>query len=158
MTGGTFSHAGICRNGIALLTGRLKGGPCQPMTSDMRVHTPSGLDTYPDLSLLCGEPELTDGERTLLNPVALFEVLSPTTAGFDRGDKFLHYRSIPGLRDYVLVDSERRAVEHFRRAAEARDWLFREYLEPDEVVRLSAVDCPLPLAGIYEGVRLARAD
>ncbi len=154
MTGGTFRHAAIAGNVYLALGTRLHGRPCRPMNSDMRVHTPSGLDTYPDVSLLCGEPELADDQRTLLNPVALFEVLSPSTAGFDRGDKFLHYRSIPGLRDYVLVDSERVRVEHFRRGDADGEWVLREYTDPEAGVDLAATGSRLPLAEVYGGIAL----
>jgi len=82
----------------------LKGKSCQPMNSDMRVQTPSGLDTYPDISVYCGEPDLGDNDTTLLNPTVIVEVLSPSTRDYDRGGKFSHYRSITDLQDYLLVD------------------------------------------------------
>jgi Uma2 family endonuclease len=85
------------------------------MNSDMRIATPSGLNTYPDTSVYCHAPELTDNNRTLLNPVLIVEVLSPSTRSYDRGDKFMHYRSIPSLQDYVLIDSEMVLVEHYQR-------------------------------------------
>lgn len=65
----------------------LHAKPCQPMNSDMRIVIPSGLNTYPDASVYCGKPELTDNNKTLLNPVLIVEVLSPSTRSYDRGDK-----------------------------------------------------------------------
>jgi Uma2 family endonuclease len=157
MAGGTFNHSRIARNIVAALVSRLRGKPCEPMNSDMRVHTPSGLDTYPDVSVFCGTPELADEQRTLLNPVILFEVLSPSTRSYDRGDKFAHYRSIAGLRDYVLADSETLAVEHFRRSPDGREWVLHEYGDPAEAVPLYAIESELPLAEIYAGIEFSPA-
>lgn len=89
------------------------------------MHTPSGLDTYPDVSVFCGEPNLTDHQQTLLNPVVIIEVLSPTTRNHDRGDQFVLYRTLPTLHDYLLVDSEQVLAEHFRRL-DSGEWLLHE--------------------------------
>ena len=152
MTGGTFAHSAISGNVLAALSRRLDGKPCRPMNSDMRVHTPSGLDTYPDVSVFCGRPELTDEQRTLLNPVVLFEVWSPSTRGYDRGDKFAHYRSITSLHDYVLVDAEAVMVEHFRRSPDGWEWVLHEYRDPNDTLPLPAIDCELSLAEIYRDI------
>ncbi|GAB6042058.1 Uma2 family endonuclease [Endothiovibrio diazotrophicus] len=155
MTGGTFNHAAIAGNILSALSRRAAGKPCRPMNSDMRVHTPSGLDTYPDVSVFCGKPELTDDQRTLLNPAVIFEVLSPSTRTYDRGDKFVHYRSITSLLDYVLVDSETLAVEHFRRSPDGREWVLHEYREPTDTLPLPAIEAELPLAEIYQEIELS---
>ncbi|MEZ5450994.1 MAG: Uma2 family endonuclease [Thiolinea sp.] len=154
MSGGSFSHAAIAGNVYSAL--RNVGHSCQPMNSDMRVSTPSGLDTYPDVSVYCGEPELADQEHTLLNPVLIVEVLSPSTRGYDRGDKFGHYRSIPVLQDYVLIDSEALHVEHFQRQGEAQ-WLLSEYWQPEDVLQLAGVQLHITLQDIYRGSRLLAA-
>ncbi|MEZ5450708.1 MAG: Uma2 family endonuclease, partial [Thiolinea sp.] len=126
MAGGTFNHARISLNATTELDVRLRNKPCQPMNSDMRVSTPSGLDTYPDASVYCDPPELADKNRTLLNPVLIIEVLSASTRSYDRGDKFMNYRSIPGLKDYVLIDSEAVLVEHYQRLG-TYEWRLHEY-------------------------------
>ncbi len=113
MAGGTFNHAQVAGNVYALLRQKLTGKSCHPMNSDMRVHTPSGLDTYPDISVYCGQPELSDNNTTLLNPIIIIEVLSPSTRDYDRGGKFAHYRSIASLQDYILIDPEQVMLEHF---------------------------------------------
>lgn len=154
MTGGTFDHSRIARNIVAALMSRCASLPCEPMNSDMRIHTPSGLDTYPDVSVFCGTPELTDDERTLHNPVLIFEVLSPSTSSYDRGDKFFHYRSIPTLRDYVLVDAERVFVEHFRRSSDGAEWVLHEYRIPTDVLLLPSISAELPLEEIYRDIEL----
>ena len=157
MSGGSFNHATIGLNVATLLRTGLRGTPSQPMNSDMRIHTPSGLDTYPDVSVFCNEPELTDADRTLLNPVVIIEVLSPTTRSCDRGDKFWHYRSIPGLQDYVLIDSESIHVEHHQR--QNRDeWLLHEYRRLEDVFHLAVLGVTLEVAGFYEGVKFPKQE
>ena len=111
MSGGSFNHSRIAMNIGAHV--QVSSNSCVPMTSDMRVSTPSGLDTYPDVSVYCGDPELTDNNSTLLNPVLIVEVLSKSTRGYDKGAKFENYRSITTLQDYLLVDSEKVHIEHF---------------------------------------------
>lgn len=151
MAGGTFRHAQVAGNLYAGLRQALLGGPCQPMNSDMRVHTPSGLDTYPDVSVYCGQPELTDKDTTLLNPSVIIEVLSPSTRDYDRGGKFSHYRSLPGLRDYLLVDPDAVLVEHFHWIRES-EWLFHVYTGLSEVIKLESIKVELSLTEIYQQI------
>ena len=158
MTGGTFNHSAIAGNVHTALSIRLAGVSRRPMNGDMRIHTPSGLDTYPDVSVFCGKPELTDEQRTLLNPVVIVEVLSPSTRSYDRGDKFVHYRSIASLRDYLLADAEAVAVEHFRRAPDGREWVLHEYRDLGDAVPLPAIAGELPLAEIYRDVEPGDGD
>ena len=108
---------------------------------------------YPDVSALCGDPQFdaTFRPRTLLNPQVIFEVLSPSTEAFDRGDKFARYRRLGSLTDYVLVTSEFMRVEHFVRQ-ENGVWGMTEYDQPDDLVPLRPLDCALSLAQIYRRV------
>ena len=151
MSGGTFNHSAIGTNLTATLQRLLNKTPCRPMNSDMRITTPSGLDTYPDISVFCGNPELTDNNCTLLNPALLVEVLSPSTKNYDRGDKFLHYRSIPSLQDYLLVDSESVHIEHYQRQ-NSNEWLLQEYREVEALLHLKSIDKTVAVASIYEQV------
>lgn len=153
MAGDTFQHARIGLNVTTELAVRLRGKPCQPMNSDMRITTPSGLNTYPDASVYCGQPELTDHHKTLLNPVLMVEVLSPSTRSYDRGDKFHHYRSIPSLRDYLLIDSETFLVEHYQRIG-AYEWNLHEYRQLTDILNLDSIRQPLAVSVFYEGVEL----
>ncbi|MEY6431795.1 Uma2 family endonuclease [Thioalkalicoccus limnaeus] len=157
MTGGTFEHSAIAVQIASLLNARPSTKGCRPMNSDMRVRTPSGLDTYPDISVYCGEPHLTDNRLTLLNPVLIIEVISPNTSSYDRGDKFKLYRSIPTLKDYLLVDSQQMLVEHFRRTAN-EEWILHVYQKPEETVALGSIDDSLALADIYHGIQFAVPD
>jgi Uma2 family endonuclease len=151
MAGGSFNHAKISSNIVIELGQKLRGKSCTPMGSDMRIHTPSGLDTYPDVSIFCGKPELQDNKRTLLNPIVIFEVLSPSTRSYDRGSKFTLYRSIPSLQDYILVDSETILIEHYRRAHN-NEWILHEYRNITENIYITAIEDSLSLNAIYEQI------
>jgi Uma2 family endonuclease len=151
MSGGTYNHADISGNIYASLKFKLRSRSCRPMNSDMRIHTPSGLDTYPDVSVFCGKPDLQDKQRTLLNPVVIIEVLSPSTSNYDRGNKFALYRAIPTLTAYVLVDSAQVLVEHYRRSAD-NEWILREYRDLTDNVHLAGIEATLNLAEIYETI------
>ena len=152
MTGGTFNHALIAGNIFRNIGNQLLSTSCQPMNSDMRVSTPAGLDTYPDISVYCGKPTLADNNRSLLNPVVIFEVLSPTTRNYDRGGKFTLYRSIASLKEYIMVDSENRLVEHFLKIHDG-EWLLHEYRE-EKVFSLSSLPIKLQLGDIYANTNL----
>lgn len=151
MAGGTFRHSDISSNILSTLRVTLRGKACRAMNSDMRIHTPSGLDTYPDVSAFCGNPKLTDNDTTLLNPVLIIEVLSASTRGYDKGGKFTLYRSISSLKDYLLIDSEVVFVEHFRKT-EASEWILHEYRELSDKIPLESVEEHLAVAEIYAGV------
>ena len=153
MTGGTFNHAYISGNIYVVFKVKLRGKPCQPMNSDMRIHTPSGLDTYPDVSAYCDHPELIDNQQTLLNPVLIVEVLSLSTRNYDKGDKFTLYRAIPSLQDYVLVESEKVWVEHFRRT-DNDEWILHEYRQLADTLPLNSIAETLTLTEIYQDVVL----
>jgi Uma2 family endonuclease len=113
MAGGSKEHARILLNLSGNLWAELRGGNCTAATGDLRVLvSPTELYTYPDLVVYC-EAEWLDGDSdTLLNPSAIFEILSPSTETYNRGEKFAHYRRLDSLRDYVLVSQDRIRIEH----------------------------------------------
>ncbi len=118
----------------------------------MRVRAQRGeLYTYPDASALCGKPQYDHSSKpeSLLNPHKIFEVLSPSTEAFDRGDKFTRHRRIDSLTDYVLVSSERMRVEHCVRQDNGA-WTLREYDQPADRVPLRSVNCELSLEDVYD--------
>lgn len=154
MAGAQPWHNEIAGNIFAGLHARFRGRPCKAYIADMRVHVPAGeLWTYPDIAALCGEPkfEMSPNPHSLLNPQVIFEVLSPSTESFDRGAKFIRYRMMESLADYVLVASERMHVEHFSRNADG-SWRLMEYSLPNVALKLASVDVELPLAEIYDRV------
>jgi len=151
MSGGTFHHAKISGNTFLALNVKLRGKSCTAMNSDMRIHTPSGLDTYPDISVFCGKPLLTDNQRTLLNPVLLVEVLSPSTRRYDQSDKFTLYREISTLSDYLLIDSEKIHAQHFHKLKE-NEWLLHDYFALTDIIEFITVGESLGLAEMYEDI------
>ena len=155
MAGGTEPHNLLAMNAGGELRSALKGRSCRVYGSDMRVLCPTGLRTYPDVSVVCGSPSFEDERRdTLLNPVVICEVLSPSTERYDRGKKFEHYRTIASLREYALIAYDGRLVEHFTRQADAAHWLLTAYSDPAAHVRFPALNCAIPLAEIYAHVEL----
>ncbi len=154
MAGAEPWHDIIANNLGGMFYVRFRGRTCTYHSADMKVRAKAGdLWTYPDLSVLCGQPkyDASARPRSLLNPQAIFEVLSPSTASFDRGDKFERYKRIESLNDYVLVASETMRVEHYARQ-DAGGWLYHEYHEAADMLKLASVDAELPLAEIYERV------
>ena len=147
-------HIQIVDNITFALKTQFGDRPCQSYATDMRVRAKAGeLYTYPDVSALCGKPKYDFSKRpsTLLNPQVIFEVLSPSTEAFDRGDKFARYRKLESLTDYVLVASEFMRVEHFVRRDDAT-WTLTEYSQSDDKVLLRPLDCALSLADLYRRV------
>lgn len=153
MSGASREHNLIAWNLSAALHAQLRGRGCEAYVGDMRVHIPAtGLYTYPDIAVVCGEPRFEDGELdTLLNPTLLVEVLSPTTEGYDRGKKSAHYRTLDSLREYLLVSQEEVRVELFTRQDDGH-WLLSEASRLDETVSLGSIGCALRLAEVYERV------
>jgi Uma2 family endonuclease len=149
MSGGTLEHSRIAANLIASLGAQLLGRPCVVYTSDARVRVQAtGLATYPDVSVVCGSIERDPESRnTITNPVVLIEVLSDSTEGYDREEKFSHYRRIGSLREYLLVSQRERRVEHFSRNADD-SWTLRDVTSP-EVVRIPSIGCVLALDVVY---------
>lgn len=154
MAGATPRHNILVANMASGMNARL-GGKCRAVTSDQRLHIPAtGIYTYPDVVLICGEWKLHAKDRaTVLNPSLLVEVLSPATEAYDRGAKFRHYQHISTLMDYVLVAQDERLVEHFRRS-ETGEWIYRAYEGEDKVLWIEDLGLSLPLRDIYEGVEL----
>jgi Uma2 family endonuclease len=122
----------------------------------MRVKVdPSGLYTYPDLLVICGAERFDDAQKdTLLNPMLIIEVLSPSTEAYDRGDKFEHYRKLESLLEYVLIHQDKPHVERFVRQPEKNNWMLSEAKGLEATIRLDAIDCELALAEIYDKMEL----
>ena len=153
MAGGTWNHNLIAGHVVGQLEQQLRSRPCSVTPSDMRVLVnATGLYTYPDVIVVCGEPQFLDGQRdTLLNPTLIAEVFSPSTEAYDRGRKFENYRSIESLAEYLLISSQRVSVELFARQPDGR-WLLTAANSLEDTLELPATGCRLPLAGIYEKV------
>lgn len=156
MAGASARHNLIVANLIREAGNALKGRSCDVYASDMRVCSPSGLWTYPDVTIVCGKPIFDDDELDiLLNPTVLFEVLSRSTEAYDRGRKFRHYGTLESLREYVLVSQEQRWIEHFARQPDGR-WLLTSVSEGR--VELPALDISLAVDEIYDRVTFDDAE
>ncbi|HRI58060.1 MAG TPA: Uma2 family endonuclease [Anaerolineae bacterium] len=155
MSGATRKHNVIVRNISRRLDPQRDGQACELYTNDMRVEvSTTGLYTYPDVVIVCGQPRFKDAnEDTLLNPTVLIEVLSSSTASYDRGEKFEHYGALPSLTDYLLVSQDRAAIE--QRVRTEHEWQLTFHYGLEAVVPLPAVGCELRLADVYEGILFA---
>jgi Uma2 family endonuclease len=156
MAGASLAHHRLVRNLVRQLGNALEGSQCEPLPSDMRIRIPMrDRYVYPDVTIVCGPPELEGEADVLLNPRTILEVLSPSTAAFDRGDKFTSYRTIPSVRQIVFVDQDVRQVECYTRQDDG-SWVLREY-RGEDALPLEPLADPLPLSRIYEGVVLPSA-
>ena len=150
-----LAHNLITGNILGELHTRLKDAECFVFANQMRVSIPAAKSYfYPDVGVVCEEPRFEDDVfDTLLNPIVVIEVLSPSTEVYDRGEKFAHYRRLPSLQEYVLVAQDQIRVEHYRR--QERQWIFTDFQERDEILSLPSLQCELPLQEIYERVAFA---
>lgn len=157
MSGASITHNWIFTNLFGLLINKLKGNSCRPYGSVMRMHIPENtLFTYPDISIYCGEPIPTNIDRdTVIQPSAIFEILSPSTRQYNRGGKFKLYRDIPTLKEYVLIDTEAIRVEAFC-INEKGLWELHEHRSPGEEVLLNTLKINLSIQDIYEGTTLLK--
>ncbi len=160
MSGGSYRHARIAGNLFLAIGSRLKGKPCHPLNSDMRVRIPKKLRyLYPDISILCGPPEF-DAEdvrgHTILNPKIVIEILSDSSEQYDRTEKFELYGQNPFVREYVLISQNAPGVETFRRQPGGA-WLFQPRHGLKERLELHAVKLSIPLREIYDGVAFRKS-
>ena len=155
MSGAGARHNIISVNILISLGISLKGKKCRPYGSDMRVNIPeNSLFTFPDISIFCGEViTLREDENTAIQPTVIIEILSPSTRNYDRGEKFMLYRAIPSLKEYILVDSESIHVEHFAINKEGL-WQLKEHNTSQEKIFIETLDLRLPLKEIYEDSQL----
>jgi len=153
MAGASANHNLIVGNCVQTLGQQLKKKPCRVYPSDLKLRIETtGLYTYPDLSVVCGEPQLeSDGGDVLLNPIVLVEVLSDSTEGYDRGKKFEHYRTIPSLKHYVLIAQDRHSIDCFSRQPDG-SWVLNSCQAVDEKVELAAIDSQLVVEEVYDKV------
>ena len=153
MAGTTESHNLIAGNVYRELSTQFKNMNCRAYISDMSVKVDeTGLYTYPDVSAVCGEAHFTNANRTnLVNPVVIVEVLSPSTEGYDRGDKFAHYRTLASLTDYVLIVQDKIRIEHFVRQSDDR-WLLTVVSAPNDTLEIASLNCTLLVSDVYEKV------
>ena len=160
MAGESLEHSIISANIIISLGLQLRGKPCRVLSPNMKirsglvdVRSTKGLFSYADASVVCGEPRFHDTHKdVLLNPKLIVEVLSPSTEAFDRGDKFLRYRTfLDSFTDYLLVSTVEPRLEHFSKET-ANQWLYTCISGLDGSLTLLDLGCKLELTEVFEGV------
>ena len=152
MAGASLPHNEITANLLTELRVGLRNLDCGVYGSDLRIQTPSGLYTYPDLSVICNGVELAPGRSdTVTNPVVLIEVLSEATEDYDRGEKFELYKSIPTLRHYILVSQSEIHIDHFHRI-DPVEWQCRSMKAPNDTLEIDLPHTALAITAVYRRV------
>jgi len=157
MAGESRDDRSICFNLATEIGAQLKNGKCQGFSPNMKVRAGlGGLYAYPDLMIVCGEARFHDEQGdVLLNPTVIFEVLSPSTEKYDRGEKFRRYSTqIESLKDYVLVSQDQMRIEHHHRESDGT-WTLTESRDPDGVLSLGSIECDLSLVDVYRNTKVA---
>lgn len=159
MAGGSPNHSLIAANFVREAGNALKDQPCAVYNSDLRIRVqPTGLYTYPDATIVCGELEFDDEERdTVINPTVIIEVLSDSTEKYERGKKSNHYRQIASLKELILISQDRPNIERFTRQPNG-DWLFHEERELTANFDLKSLEISVMLAELYRNVRFEPAE
>jgi len=158
MAGASRQHCYVKDNITGALNQQLKGGPCRAVSSDLRLKvSPTGLYTYPDVLVVCGELQFEDNQAdTLLNPRVIIEVLSESTETYDLGEKAKHYKRIASLQEYVLVSQREALVERMVRQDDG-SWKVTEIAGMDATLEFTSVPAKVALAEIYRGVEFPEA-
>ena len=157
MTRASFEHNQISANIVRILGNQFLEKPCYVFSSDMKVRIPEiGKYTYPDIVVACEEASFEDDNNdALLNPIAIFEILSDSTEAHDRGKKFAHYRLMPSLAENVLVSQHDCLVEKFWRRDD-HTWIYGEYRKMEHVPEMDSFDCSLSIVEMYRKVEFRK--
>jgi Uma2 family endonuclease len=160
-----MAGAGMTHNRIVINTGsslhtQLRGSRCEALASDMRTRIGSAARyAYPDITVVCGEPQVLDHRKDILtNPTVIIEVLSPSTADFDRGFKFVAYTAILTLRQYVLIATDRVSIEVFTRQPDGLWAPPAKATSLEDSIELESIGCRLSLADVYDRVEFPPAE
>jgi Uma2 family endonuclease len=150
MSGASLEHNTIASNLNTNIGHFLKGKECRFLPADMRVGTPSqDAYMYPDATIICGEPKMEDNTfDTLLNPSVIFEILSSSTRGFDKGRKFFFYTQITSLQEYNMIDSLKQFIQVVRKQPDG-SWMFEDINDVSASLYIRTIDFYLPLSEIY---------
>jgi len=159
MTGGSTNHNQIAGNLYIALTLALKKQNYRIFIGDVRLWVPKvRLYTYPDVMVIFGEPEYHKNRTDMItNPQVIVEVLSKSTKNYDRGEKFTFYKSIPTLREYILIDQTKINVEQYSKMENKR-WLYSEYDEEDTALVFNSFEVEVPLSEVYEQVNFEEVE
>ncbi len=154
MAGESLNHSRICFSLYRIVGNELRGKRCNGFSPNMKIATnDKGLFSYPDLAVVCGDPELYENRKDVItNPTEVFEVLSPSTASYDRGEKFLLYTNyIESLKDYILISQDELFIEHFTKQVNG-SWESIEIKGLDAVLQITSIECEITPAELYEQI------
>ena len=153
MAGGSIPHSQLIMNIGASIRTHLRGTECSTHSSELRVlNRTTGSVLYPDITVICGEPITSPlDNNTVINPLIIVEVLSPSTEAYDRGAKFAHYKRLETLQVYVLVTQEQPLIQTYTR--NEHGWQLTEYTELDAELKIETINFSAPLRDVYEGIR-----
>lgn len=164
MAGASPAHNVICASIGEIITRQLRGTDCRPFTADMKTRciplpagskSRQGLFAYPDFIVVCDAPLYHDKKQdVLLNPKLITEVLSKSTAKYDRGEKFQRYQQLHSLTDYLLIAQDRPCIEHFSKQPDGQ-WTGAVETDLEGSIFIASINCRVPLAEVYEWVRFA---
>lgn len=159
MAGASWEHNQIFSAIIASLFPQLKGKSCSVNPSDQRLKVmETGLMTYPDISVICGEPIFAGDEfDTVTNPIVIIKILSPSTEAYDRGEKFQHYRQIETLKEYLLVSTDKARIEGYHKQTSGK-WILTDAIGLETTFHLPSIGCDLALADIYANIIFVEND
>jgi Uma2 family endonuclease len=156
MSGSSPEHALITVNALASIHAKLAGKPCRVYSSDLKIAVGPNADVqYPDGSVVCGPLEFHPGDpkqRLVVNPRVIIEVLSPTTEGYDRGEKFMLYRTLPSFEEYVLISQSRPLIEVYFRQPDGRFLIDATYTGLEATATIRSLQIQLRLADVYTNV------
>lgn len=154
MTGGSVNHNRIVLNLSSHLNFALRGTDYEPFSSDVRLWIPRHrIFTYPDIMIIQGKPAYYENRKdTITNPLVIIEVLSKSTQEYDQTNKFKYYRTLPGFREYILIDQYETYIEHFIKTEQNQWVLIGEHETSDAVLQLAAVEVSITLSDIYQRV------
>ena len=155
MSGARLKHNQVAANLMIDIGGFLKDKKCQVLSSDMRVATPNrDAYMYPDATIVCGEPKLEDEIfDTLLNPSVVFEIWSPSTEKNDKGYKLIHYKNIPSLKEYIMIDTVKRFIQLMRKE-ENGAWRFEEVTDESGELYIKTITFSISFDDIYRNTDL----
>lgn len=159
-SGGTLAHERILMNVHSLLRNELRDRKFEVFGSNMQIRVPSAPPyRYADGSIVCGKTEVErfNGNDLPLNPVLIYEVLSPSTEAYDRGDKFTHYKSIPSLKEYLLVAQHRPHITQYAKRDDG-EWSYAEINALDGTIYLTSVGIVLKLSDVYQDVDFDKSE
>ena len=155
MSGARLKHNQVASNLYTKIGSHLEGKECQVLPSEMRVSTPNrDAYMYPDASIVCGEPQLEDDKfDTLLNPIVVFEIWSPSSQKNDTGYKLLHYKNIPSLKEYIMIDAAKRFVQAVRKEQNGA-WRFEDIPGDDAHLHIASIQLSISFDDLYRNTGL----